>query len=91
LDAGRESFRSGTEGTAWANALIARPWDFDLEDIRVPLTIWQGDQGTNVPMAMGQYLAQQIPGSQYRILANDGHRSSLTNHFEEILSELAGA
>lgn len=90
LDAGRESFRSGTEGAVWANTLMARPWGFALEDIQVPLTIWQGDQDTNVPLAMGEYLAQHIPGSQYRILANEGHMSSLTNHFEEILGELTG-
>lgn len=89
LDAGRETFRSGTKGAVWANMLYIRPWGFPTQDIRVPVAIWHGREDTNAPVVMAEYLAQAIPGSQLRIMANEGHMSSLMNHIDEILTYLA--
>ena len=89
LEASQETFRSGTEGAAWSNALMARPWGFPLEEIQVPVGIYYGQEDTNVPLAMAEHLAQKIPGSQLHIMPNEGHGSILINRMEEILNYLA--
>lgn len=88
LEAGRETFRSGTRGAVWANLLLAHPWGFPLEDIKVPVAIWQGEEDSNAPVAMAKYLAQTIPDCQLHIMTSEGHLSSLTNNLEEILNYL---
>jgi len=52
---------------------LARPWDFALEDIRVPVQLWRGDEDTVIPMHQGQYLASVIPGATLRICPGEAH------------------
>lgn len=80
---------SPTAGRAAAQdfRLFARDWGFRLEDIRVPVQVWQGDVDVNVPVAHAERQAAAIPGAVLHMVPGEGHLMSF-DHFEEILREL---
>jgi len=80
-----EGLRNGTRGLAWDLRLVTRPWGFRLEDIRVPVYIWQGidDNLTTSPMA--RYMAAKIPNCKATFCEGEAHLL-LFQHWEEILS-----
>ncbi len=78
----------GSRGQQWDTRLILSPWDFRLEDIRIPVHLWQGDQDHNAAPAMGRYLAETIPDSRMTFLAGEGHISLMVKHAESILGTL---
>jgi pimeloyl-ACP methyl ester carboxylesterase len=82
INAAVEAFRKGSRGAALENALYARPWGFNLQEITKEVYIWHGDLDTNTP---GRYLASAIPNSYSSFYADEGHISLLINHMEEIL------
>jgi pimeloyl-ACP methyl ester carboxylesterase len=46
---------------------------FQLTDITVPVLLLHGRQDNFVPFGHGQWLAAHIPGTEPRLLDNDGH------------------
>ena len=42
----------------------ARPWGFELSEVTVPATIWQGGLDDVHTPAMGRYLADQLPNAE---------------------------
>ncbi len=68
-------------------SLIARPWGFRLEDIRLPLHLWHGQADLVVPPAAGYRIAHAIPTCRARFLAGEGHYLIL-DHWREILRQL---
>jgi pimeloyl-ACP methyl ester carboxylesterase len=86
-----ESFRrsalQGRVGLLEDNLVVARPWGFDLGDITVPVSIWQGAHDLMVPLTHGQWLAAHVPGARVHLLEEEGHLS-LVNRMDEMLAEL---
>ena len=72
-------------------SLIARPWGFDLDAMKVPVLLWHGELDRNVPVAAGRYLASVFPDCRATFYVEDAHLSVPLNHQEEILRALAGA
>ena len=70
-------------------ALFARPWRFRLEDIAVPVHIWQGDVDANVPVSHGKGLAARIPKATLHLCPGEGHMLFM-DHAPEILRAAAG-
>jgi pimeloyl-ACP methyl ester carboxylesterase len=66
-------------------------WGFALEDIAVPVAIWQGSEDRMVPYAHGQWLAQHIPTADARLLDGEGHLSILLGTYGQLLDELLAA
>lgn len=83
----RRAVSAGIAGWRDDDLAFTRPWGFDLDTIRVPVTIWQGDEDRIVPIAHGKWLAANIPGARWRLLPGDGHLSLVT-HLERVLDEL---
>ena len=81
-----EAYRSGSRGPAWELALYSRPWGFRLEDVRVPVHLWHGEQDANHPVAMGRYLAGVIPECRAIFYPGEGHL-----HFVDRLPEMLAA
>jgi pimeloyl-ACP methyl ester carboxylesterase len=69
----REAFRAGSRGPARDNAILVRPWGFRLEDVRVPVHVWQGGADKNVPASHGRYQAGAIPGATLHYYPDEGH------------------
>jgi pimeloyl-ACP methyl ester carboxylesterase len=84
----REAFRQGSRGYAEDQALMARPWGFRLEEIRVPVRLYHGEEDRNVPVAMGRRVAALIPDCKAVFYAGEGHLAFVP-HAAEIFSALA--
>jgi pimeloyl-ACP methyl ester carboxylesterase len=83
---------SVTAGRAAAQdfQLCARDWGFRLEDLTVPVQVWQADGDKNVPAAHAVRQAEAIPGAVLHLLPDEGHFMALV-HMEDILRELLAA
>ena len=82
---------SPTTGQAGAQdfQLFSRDWGFRLEDITVPVHIWQGGVDRNVPPAHARILAERIPGAVLHEIPSEGHLLFL-DHMPDILREITG-
>ena len=85
----QEGLRAGPRGAQLDTALMASPWDFRPQDIRVAVQLWHGEADANAPPAMGQYLSATIPNSHASYYQGEGHLSLMAKHLEEILNVLA--
>ena len=85
----QEGLRAGPRGAQLDTALMASPWDFRAQDIRVPVHIWHGEADANAPLAMGHYMAATIPNSHASFYPGEGHLSLIAKDIEAILNVLA--
>ncbi len=78
--------RPATAGKAATQdfALFTRDWGFRLEDITIPVHVWQGDADVNVPPAHAALQADRIPGAVLHTFPGEGHLMCV-DHMEEIL------
>jgi pimeloyl-ACP methyl ester carboxylesterase len=90
-DAVAESFRAavshGIDGWLDDDLAFTSPWGFALEEIRVPVSLWQGDQDRMVPFAHGRWLAEGLPDVRAHLLTGEGHLSVGLGRFDEIVEE----
>ncbi|MHA3772477.1 alpha/beta fold hydrolase [Verrucomicrobiota bacterium sgz303538] len=84
----REGIRHGATGGARDLRLYLSPWDFALDRIIVPVTLWHGELDTIVPATMGRELAGSIPHCEAIFLPEEGHYSLPINHTRPILARL---
>jgi pimeloyl-ACP methyl ester carboxylesterase len=85
----REALRPGAWGYVQDLLILARPWGFALEDIRVPVQLWHGDEDTVIPLHHGLYLASAIPGATLHTCPGEAHML-LWSHLAEVLAVAAG-
>jgi pimeloyl-ACP methyl ester carboxylesterase len=82
-----EATRNGVRGFAHEAIILSNPWSFPLEDIRIPVYLWHGEQDANVSLSAAKYMAQKIPDCHANFLPDQGHWLIL-DHWEEILVQL---
>lgn len=68
---------------------FAKPWGFALDDIQVPVVVWQGGQDLMVPPSHGAWLAAHVAGARAELHAEHGHLSLVVAHLPAVLSQLA--
>jgi pimeloyl-ACP methyl ester carboxylesterase len=81
-----EAFAAGHQGAAHDIVVLGRPWGFALEDVRVPVALWQGEEDALVPPAMGRYQAERIPNCTARFYPGAGHLLVI-DRIAEVLSD----
>jgi pimeloyl-ACP methyl ester carboxylesterase len=69
----REALRPGAAGVVDDYAIEARPWGFDLAEIRARVLIWHGDRDELVPIAHSRWVAGRVPGAELEVLEGAGH------------------
>lgn len=88
LESTAEALRQGGRGAAWELTLIARPWDFRLADVRMPVSLWQGLVDQILPAHMARRLAGALPACNARYFPDEGHLSLVVRHIGDVLAEL---
>jgi pimeloyl-ACP methyl ester carboxylesterase len=87
----REAVRMGTEGWLDDDLAFVSPWGFDLEEISVPVMIWQGSADLMVPFSDGQWLASHLPAASAHLQQGEGHLSVGLGALDRMLDELVAA
>jgi pimeloyl-ACP methyl ester carboxylesterase len=87
-DAFRRAVSAGIAGWRDDDLAFVRPWGFDLADLRVPVSVWQGAHDRMVPFAHGTWLAAHMPGARVHLYDDEGHLS-LVAQLPRILADLA--
>ena len=74
---------------AWIDDDFAfiKPWGFELADIRVPVSFWQGSEDLMVPQAHMAWQAARIPGAVMHLEPGEGHFSLMVSNFGRMLDE----
>ncbi len=89
LDSGAEALRQGGLGPAQAGALYWKPWGFRLEDIRVKVRVWHGEDDLNAPLAAhGKVLAQKLPNVEADFFPGEGHISLIHRNLPAFIQAL---
>lgn len=88
IDATKEAFRSGISGTSQEVVLTLKPWEFKLETITFPITIWQGGMDKQAPEMHARIYSKLMPNATLTFFKDEGHLSILKNHGEEILRRI---
>jgi pimeloyl-ACP methyl ester carboxylesterase len=82
-----ESVRQGSDGWADDDLAFASSWGFRLEDVRIPVRLWQGELDVLVPRSHCEYLARKIPDAKFELVPGAGHL--LLDHWGDVLAWLA--
>jgi pimeloyl-ACP methyl ester carboxylesterase len=69
------------------SSLLEGVRQFELDQIRVPVSIWHGADDRNVGIEHAMWLSQHIPGAQLHIIEGEGH-VSLIMRIDEVLDDL---
>jgi pimeloyl-ACP methyl ester carboxylesterase len=83
----RRTMGAGIAGWRDDDLAFVKDWGFQLADITVPVSVWQGEQDRMVPFAHGRWLADAIPEARPHLFADEGH-ISLASKAEMILADL---
>ncbi len=73
----------------WIDDDIAfvHPWGFNLNEISLPVLIWQGDDDFMVPHAHSYWLEKHIPTGTLHFIPGHGHISLIADYKGEIISQ----
>ena len=83
-----EGLRTGVDGWLDDDLAFTAPWGFELDEIAVPVFLWQGREDLMVPFAHGQWLAERISGVRAHLLDGQGHLSIAAGSIDALLDEL---
>ncbi len=86
-----EALRPGIEGWVEDDLAFCQDWGFSLDDLRCPVSVWQGGVDLMVPAAHGRWLAGRIAGARAHLLPDDGHLSISMGRIAEIVDEMLAA
>lgn len=81
----REAFSRHRAGAVSEFRHTAEDWGIDYHDIDAPVTLWHGDDDTNVPFADAHRLADEIPGAEVVVLEEADHLGSLLEAMPDVL------
>lgn len=82
------AFRNGLWGWRDDDLAFVRPWGFDLSEIEVPVTIWQGRHDLMVPFSHGEWLLEHIGTARSGLRPEHGHLSLAVGSIGEILDDV---
>lgn len=83
------ALRAGSRGLWEDGSPYAKPWGFDVEGIRVPVSMWHGGEDRNFFIAGAEALAARVPGATFH-RREEGHYSILPFCVGDILDEFTG-
>lgn len=82
-----EAYRQGIGGAMREAHLIGSARGFALEDIGLPVHVYQSGIDRNVPPAMGRYMAERLPRATLAVYPDEGHLSIVVHRFGDCLRD----
>ncbi len=86
----REALRQGTEGCVQDYRIFGDPWGFSLEEIQVPVQIWEGADDRTGPPGYRAFLKEHIAQATVTVVPDEGHLSLLPHQAPAIFAALLG-
>ena len=86
----REAVRQGTKGCVLDYRIFGDPWGFALEEIKVPVQIWEGSDDRTGPPGYRTFLQAHIPQATVTVVPGEGHLSLLPHQAPAIFAALLG-
>jgi pimeloyl-ACP methyl ester carboxylesterase len=86
----REAVRQGTEGCVLDYKIFGDPWGFSLEEIQVPVQIWEGSDDQTGPPGYREFLRRHILHATVTVVPGEGHLSLLPHQAPSIFAALLG-
>ncbi len=84
----KEAFKNGSNGVAHEiTKILVRDWGFHMQDIKVPVTFWQGMKDTNVPYQWAELMHDKIENATINRFEDEGHLI-IFQHAQEIFKDL---
>jgi pimeloyl-ACP methyl ester carboxylesterase len=83
-----EGVRQGSRPLLEEISIYSKFWGFELSDLNVPVSLFQGEADIDVPVSMARYQAELIPNCELNLYPTDGHFSLLVNRIDEIIASL---
>jgi pimeloyl-ACP methyl ester carboxylesterase len=90
LSDAQEAVRQGPRAVATEFAALGRDWGFDLGDVAVPTRVVHGALDEAVPVSVGEYVAESVPGAEFVVRENADHYLVLTEHADDMVAWVAG-
>lgn len=84
----RHSLEKGFPGWIDDDIAFTKDWGFSLDQVKIPVAIFQGDEDLMVPGSHGRWLHKHLPNSTLRLLTGEGHLSFFSSSQDEILKFL---
>jgi pimeloyl-ACP methyl ester carboxylesterase len=86
----KEAMRQGTRGCLQDYRIFGDPWGFELEEITVPVQLWEGDGDHTGPPDYRDFLMRHIRHASLTVVPGEGHLSLLPHQAPAIFKELLG-
>ncbi len=86
----RESMRQGPGGCLADYRIFGDPWGFGLEEVAVPVDVWEGAEDRTGPPDYRDFLLRHLPDARLFVVPDEGHISLLAHCAPQILSRLVG-
>jgi pimeloyl-ACP methyl ester carboxylesterase len=79
-----------TDGYLRDAALLMRPWDFDVADVRCPATVWVGEDDAKA-LAAAPWWTNRLPQAALEVAPGTTHLATLLTQWPAILRRLGTA
>lgn len=84
----RRAWTKSAEGVLQDALIYSEPWNFALEEIRVPVRLWHGRRDRSFATVVAETMAARLPNCTVRLINDAGHYSTPIRHMREILRDL---
>lgn len=90
IDSFHEGLKDNVDGWVDDSLAFIKSWGFELEEVKVPVLLYQGSEDKMVPFAHGQWLGDHLPQKVLRkhLVQGEGHLSIFLGNAEKMLDEL---
>src|SRR6266700_6457267 len=84
----RRAWRGSVEGVMADAQIYAQPWGFRMEEVRVPVRLWHGNEDRAFSVDLAKEIARRLPDCKARFVDGAGHYSLPIRYMREILEDL---